>query len=72
MEDFAKKLEEMEQNPQIQKLKQFPQHDGNNTFQHCHNVAVYRFYLAQRPQRDSDVESRVLGGMLLDYNLYSA
>ena len=43
MEDFAKKLEEMEQNPQIQKLKQFPQHDGNNTFQHCHNVAVYSF-----------------------------
>ena len=69
MEDFAKKLEEMEQNPQIQKLKQFPQHDGNNTFQHCHNVAVYSFYLAQRLQWDIDVESLVMGAMLHDYYL---
>ena len=72
MEDFAKKLEEMEQNPQIQKLKQFPQHDGNNTFQHCHNVAVYSFYLAQRLQWDIDVESIVMGAMLHDYYLYDA
>ena len=40
MEDFAKKLEEMEQNPQIQKLKQFPQHDGNNTFS---TVTMWRY-----------------------------
>ena len=42
MEDFAKKLEEMEQNQQIQKLKQFPEQDGKNTSQHCNNGAGNR------------------------------
>ena len=63
-ETFARKLEEMENDPKIRLLKQYPQHDGNNTFQHCHNVAVYSFYLEMRLQWEIDVESLVMGAML--------
>ena len=71
-EVFAKKLETLEKNPRIQNLKQFPQHKTNTTFQHCHNVAVFSFYLGQRLGWDVDLDSLLLGAMLHDYYLYDA
>ena len=71
-ETFVRKLEEMENDPKIRLLEQFPQHDGNTTFQHCHNVAVYSYYLEMRLQWEIDAESLVMGAMLHDYYLYDA
>ena len=69
-EEFFKILQDLEENPEIQKLRQYSQHKGNNTFQHCHNVAVYSFYLAEKWNWNVDLQSLAMGAMLHDYYLY--
>lgn len=68
--EFFRILKRLEKNPDIQKLRQYAQHRGNNTFQHCHNVAVYSFYLAQKWNWNVDLVSLAMGAMLHDYYLY--
>lgn len=69
-EEFLKILQQLEENPDIQRLRQYSQHRGNNTFQHCHNVAVYSFYLAEKWNWDVNLERLAMGAMLHDYYLY--
>ena len=69
-EEFFKILQELEENPDVQKLQEFSQHNGNTTFQHCHNVAVCSFYLAEKWNWDVDLETLATGAMLHDYYLY--
>jgi uncharacterized protein len=52
------------------KMKQFGQHHGNNTYQHCVNVAKCSFYLAQKLHWNINEEELATGAMLHDYYLY--
>ncbi len=70
-EEFFRILQELEENPDIQKLRVFSQHNGNTTFQHCHNVAVCSFYLAEKWNWDVDLKTLAMGAMLHDYYLYN-
>jgi len=54
----------------VLKMQQFGQHHGNNTLQHCINVARYSFYLAQTWNWKIDEVSLATGAMLHDYYLY--
>lgn len=69
-EQFYGILQRLEENPGIRKLRQYQQHGCSNTFQHCHNVAVCSFYLAEKWNWDVDLESLAAGAMLHDYYLY--
>lgn len=68
--EFFKILKRLERNPDIQRLQKYSQHRGNNTFQHCHNVAVFSFYLAEKWNWKVDLKSLATGAMLHDYYLY--
>ncbi len=70
-ERFFRILNELEQDDRIIKMKEYAQHNGNNTWQHCRNVAGYSFYLAQKWGVKVDEESLAKGAMLHDYYLYS-
>lgn len=67
---FWRKLRELEANPEIQKLRLYPQHGSNNSFQHSHNVAVYSFYLAKKWKWRIHPEELATGAMLHDFYLY--
>lgn len=67
---FWKSLKMLEANPEIQKLRLYPQHGSNNSFQHSHNVAVYSFYLAKKWNWKIDPEELATGAMLHDFYLY--
>ncbi len=51
-------LKQMEENPNLQEMKKYPQHGTNNCFQHSHNVAVYSFFLAVRNAREHFILDR--------------
>ena len=68
---FETALQEMENNPDVCKMKEFSQHNGTSTFVHCKNVAIYSYYLSQKLGWDIDEEALVKGAMLHDYYLYN-
>lgn len=67
---FNDTLHDLESDPDVRKMEQFGQHHGNNTFQHCDNVARFSFYLAQKLGWRVDEASLATGAMLHDYYLY--
>ena len=69
--EFLKKLEDFENLTEIQLLKNFSQHRGNTTFQHCKNVTLYSYLLAKRWNIDVDEDALITAGMLHDYYLYN-
>ena len=70
-ERFRRILHELETNPSILRLHQFPGHHGHtNTFQHCRNVAICSFRLSQKLRWNIDERALARGAMLLDYYLY--
>ena len=71
-ETFRRTLTALENDPNVQIMKQYSQHRGNNTFQHCVNVARCSFYLAQKLHWHVDEVSLATGAMLHDYYLYCA
>jgi len=69
--DFDEKLHQMEELPEIQKLKQYPQHGGSNTFEHSRAVAFASHHLADKLGWKVDGKALARGAMLHDYYLYN-
>lgn len=67
---FEQCLAQMIANPEIQRLKEIPQHEGGNTFDHCVDVARMSFDLAEKFHVKIEPEALVHGAMLHDYYLY--
>lgn len=67
---FWNRLKELEENPEVQKLRLYPQHETNNSFQHSHNVAIYSFYLSKKWGWKIHPEDLATGAMLHDFYLY--
>ena len=67
---FKACLNEMLERPDIQRLKEIPQHKGGTTYAHCVNVANTAWKLAKMGGWDVDIPSLVKGAMLHDYYLY--
>lgn len=70
-EKFYRTLTTLCSDPRITKLKAYSQHKGIPTFQHCRNVAVYSFYLAEKLGWRIDEDALARGAMLHDYYLYT-
>ena len=68
---FYNALAELCSDPRVTILKAYTQHKGIPTFQHCRNVAVYSFYLAEKLGWRIDEEALARGAMLHDYYLYT-
>lgn len=56
--------------PEIQLLKDIPQHKGGTTYSHCVAVAARAYALAKHWRWDIDIPCLVHGAMLHDYYLY--
>lgn len=69
--EYQKELLKFEMEPQIQLLKEFSQHRGNTTFQHCENVALFAYDIAQRLHWELDADDIIKAAMLHDYYLYN-
>jgi uncharacterized protein len=54
----------------IRKLRNYPQHNGNNTLNHCIDVAKVSFALAERLHINIDEQVLARGAILHDYYLY--
>ena len=70
-ERFYAALQSLKADPAIAKLRNYTQHRGTTTFQHCWNVAVYSFFLAEKLGWNIDEYSLARGAMLHDYYLYT-
>ncbi len=60
----------MENDPEIQKLRQFRQHGSSNTYDHCRSVARSADRLGRWLGWEVDGEELARGAMLHDYYLY--
>ena len=67
---FQKLLAELASHPQLQCLKNIPQHKGNTTFAHCISVAQRAYHFAGKWHMKVDTGSLVRGAMLHDFYLY--
>lgn len=67
---FKRCLSEWTERPEIQLLKQIPQHKGSNTYAHCVNVACEAYRMAKQLKWDIDIEALIKGALLHDYYLY--
>ncbi len=69
-EIFYKRLEQLTGNRILKRMKNIPQHRGNNTFDHSVNVVKVSFYMACRLGLKIDCISMATGAMLHDFYLY--
>ena len=67
---FKRCLAEWTERPEIQLLKQIPQHKGSNTYAHCVSVAREAYRMAKQLKWDIDIEALIKGALLHDYYLY--
>ena len=67
---FQQLLAEFASHPDVQCLKEIPQHKGNTTFAHSGNVAERSYRLAAKWGIKVDLVSLVRGAMLHDFYLY--
>lgn len=67
---FQKDLREFASHPDLQCLKDIPQHKGNTTFAHSIGVAKRAFDLAVKWKISVDTISLIHGAMLHDFYLY--
>jgi len=70
MREFYENLNELEDSPNLQKLKEFEQHRCTTRFNHCNDVAVCSYQIAKALNITVDEESLMRGAMLHDYYLY--
>ena len=70
-ERFYAALQSLKADPAISRTRKYTQHKGTTTFQHCWNVAVYSFYLAEKLRWKIDEYTLARGAMLHDYYLYT-
>ena len=68
---FYRALTALEHDPRVRQMERFRQHKGNSTLNHCHNVAVTGFRMAQRLGWDIDEEALARGALLHDFHLYT-
>ena len=67
---FIEEMNKLIANPKIQRLQEFPQHNGSNTLKHCIAVAKRSFELAETLGWDIDEKELAKCAMLHDYYLY--
>lgn len=67
---YYETIRELIKDPEIRKLQKIPQHDGNNTLNHCISVAKVSFALAEKMRLRIDEKTLARGAMLHDYYLY--
>ncbi|MDO4623140.1 MAG: HD domain-containing protein [Eubacteriales bacterium] len=70
-DSFMTMMSEMERDPRVQLLCNYSQHQGNTTYQHCKNVAMTSYRLAEKLHLRIDGKSLAVGAMLHDYYLYN-
>ena len=68
--DFEHLLRDLDENGQVQKMKQYIQHGQVSTYDHCRDVAKTSFQLNRLLHLHADEETLVKGAMLHDFYLY--
>ena len=68
---FNRELNKLILDPKINRLSDFPQHNGSNTLAHCVQVAKRSFELAELFGWDIDEKELARGAMLHDYYQYN-
>ena len=68
---FYRELNKLILDPKINRLSNFPQHNGSNTLAHCVQVAKRSFELAEILGWDIDEKELARGAMLHDYYQYN-
>lgn len=67
---FRQALSEMTNHPDVQILREIPQHKGSTTFAHCVSVTTKAYQLAKKWHIKVDIPTLVRGAMLHDFYLY--
>lgn len=67
---FRGYVAEIAERPEIQPMKETPQHKGGTSFEHCVNVAFESYRLAKKLGWRVDLRSLARGAMLHDFYLY--
>ena len=63
-------LQQYDENPQVQRMREFIQHGDVTTYQHCKNVVRVSFWLNRRLHLRADETSLAVGAFLHDFYLY--
>ena len=63
-------LQQYDENPQVQRMREFIQHGDVTTYQHCKNVVRVSFWLNRRLHLHADETSLAVGALLHDFYLY--
>ena len=63
-------LQQYDENPQVQRMREFIQHGDVTTYQHCKNVVRVSFWLNRRLHLHADETSLAVGAFLHDFYLY--
>ena len=63
-------LQQYDENPQVQRMREFIQHGDVTTYQHCKNVVRVSFWLNRRLNLHADETSLAVGAFLHDFYLY--
>ena len=63
-------LQQYDENPQVQRMREFIQHGDVTTYQHCKNVVLVSFWLNRRFHLGADETSLAVGAFLHDFYLY--
>jgi uncharacterized protein len=67
---YKEEIRQLMQDPKVQNLKNFPQHNGSNTLRHSLAVAKRSYELAEELGWDINEHELARGAMLHDYYLY--
>ena len=62
-------LQQYDENPQVQRMREFIQHGDVTTYQHCKNVVLVSFWLNRRFHLGADETSLAVGAFLHDFYL---
>lgn len=63
-------LKEYEQNPEVQRMREYIQHGSVTTYEHCRNVVLVSFWLNRRLHLGADETELAVGALLHDFYLY--
>ena len=61
-------LQQYDENPQVQRMREFIQHGDVTTYQHCKNVVRVSFWLNRRLHLHADETSLAVGAFLHDFS----
>ena len=63
-------LQQYDENPQVQRMREFIQHGDVTTYQHCRNVVAVSFWMNHRFHLGADETALAVGAFLHDFYLY--